>query len=147
MAQQSKIVDWAEVRTWLEEGRTYQWMQEQYLEKYNLPVSRTTFMNARVRLGLPSRQSESQKVIIPWQVRQEHHNKGWYLHLHAAARLADGLPVSKNQKLAFESWWADMQDLGYVVTYEPDTGFYPVPKREGIDNGYIREPDRSPVPT
>jgi hypothetical protein len=142
MAHPSKMVDRAEIRQWFEEGRTYAWIQEEYLRKYNLEISKTTIMNWRALLGFPPRQAESLKKIVPWKVDYEKHgNKGWWLHLHAAARIQDGLPVGDEQRSAFETWWKGMQAHDWVADYDPEIGFYPAPRRPGIDKGYIREPD------
>lgn len=140
MAYPSKIEDPDEIRRWIMEGRTYQWMVDQYREKYHKDVSRTMFSNFRALHGLPPRQSESLKAVIPWRIEDKHRNWGWDIHLHNAARLMDGLPVGEAQESAFRTWWEGMQANGWVVDYDPEVGYYPTPRREGIDNGYIREP-------
>lgn len=41
----AKIVDEGEVIRWFEEGRTYKWMTEEYLRKYNLEVAPSIWGN------------------------------------------------------------------------------------------------------
>lgn len=143
MPYPSKIVDRAEVERWIREGRTYRWMKDEYRKKYNIEISRTAFSNIRAQQGLPPRQSPSLERIIPWEVKPEHRSRGFDLHLHTAARLEDGMKVTKVNLSAFESWWAAMQENDWVVAYDPHTedGFYPAPRRPGVDLGYIREPE------
>jgi len=141
MPYPSKIVDRAEIRRWISEGKTYRWMVDTYRSKYHLDVSRTMFSNFRRDQDLPPRQSPSLPQVIPWDVREEHRSRGWDLHLHTASRLLDGLTVKPADRSAFSSWWKSMQRRNLVVDYDPETGYVGVPRRDGIDAGYIREPD------
>lgn len=140
-----KIVDRAEVRTWILEGRTYKWMVEEYWKKYKIQIGTSAFSNFRAENGLPYRQGRNaQAKIIPWKIADPRHRRlSWYTHLRMAARLEDGLPVPQDKLESLQRWWAGMEAGGSVVDYRPDLlePFIPVPRRPGIDKGYIREPD------
>jgi len=148
MAYPSKIVDLAEVRTWFEEGRPYRWMSEQYLQKYNIEITPTAFSNlARLHgWGYRYAYGPERENLIPWDVLKEHrHGDGPYVHLLYLIRMQAGKPVPENRRLSTQHFWDDLQSRGLVMDYTPKLGFFAVPRREGIDGRYIRNPDPEPV--
>lgn len=143
MAYPSKLVDRAEIRTWIQEGRTYKWMSEEYLRKYNIEITPTAFSNFRAEQGMPYRYGYEERARLkPWKVRPEHRGKGADVHLTYLARMLAGKPVPADREKSTRHFWEDMKERNLVLSYSPDLGFFAVPRREGIDGPYIREPDR-----
>lgn len=90
----TKIRDEAEVLRWFEEGRTYQWMTDEYLRKYNIVTVPSLWGNFRRRKGL-ARRINRDDDMIPWYVEPEH-RWGYPLHmLRVAARAEAGMDVRK----------------------------------------------------
>lgn len=80
---------------------------------------------------------------IPWKLRPEHR------HLHAArmlrtqARLDAGLEVGPSLLDQVRTWREGLLIEDSVITYDPETkeGFWRVPRRPGIDTGWVRDPN------
>lgn len=80
---------------------------------------------------------------IPWKLRPEHR------HLHAArmlrtqARLDAGLEVGASLLSQVTTWREGLEIENSVITYDPETkeGFWRVPRRPGIDTGWVRDPN------
>jgi len=139
----SKIQDEAEVIRWFEEGRTYAWMCQEYERKYNIHTVPSLWGNFRRRKGLTRRLTRDDD-LIPWAVKSEHR---WayplvVLRMEARKRAGHELTPLDEQRLA--SWKETLAEKDLVVHYDPDTdeGFFYVPRRVGIDNDFIRQPER-----
>jgi len=144
MAYPSKIVDRAEVRTWILEGRTYKWMAEEYRRKYHIDISPSAFSNFRAERDLPYRYGVNENMrdkLKPWKVRKEHQGKGADVHINYLARILQGLPVPPDREKSTRNFWAQLHEQNLVITYSPDLGYVTVPRREGVDGPYIREPE------
>jgi hypothetical protein len=145
-----KMQNESEFRRWYEQGRTYNWMVEEYARKYHIETTPTMFSNYRRRLGLPAR-SVSDTSLVPWSVRPEHRREQHYIMLTQEARRRAGKPLKGDKPERLESWQTKIAELGekaggrLVVHYEPDLhpGFRLVPAREGIDNDLVRVPDKT----
>jgi hypothetical protein len=138
-----KIQDETEAIRWIESGKTYAWMVEEYRRKYNIEISATTFSNLRKRRGL-DRRIERNHDLIPWAVKPEHRFRNQIVMLRAVARERNGKTVNPQTKRALTSWLISMEEQDLVVHYDPDTdeGFFYVPRRAGVDFDLIREPAR-----
>lgn len=140
MAGRSKVQNMQEVLKWLEEGRTYSWMQEQYLKKYNIETTVGMWASIRHRHGIPLRQERDEK-LIPWTVLPQHRHAYPLAMLRVEARRRRGDELRETDASRLASW---REALGNdrVVHYDPDLegGFFLVPRREGIDLDLIREP-------
>ena len=142
MAPKSKIVDEGEVKRWISEGRTYAWMAQEYLAKYEIEIAPTTFSNFRAREGLPRRFARDD-ALIPWEIKKEHRFGYPLWALRAEGRMRSGLSVSKGTLDRLTSFKDKLFANGDVIHYEPDTeqGWWLVPRRPGIDLDMIREPN------
>lgn len=136
----SKIQNEQEVLRWFEEGRTYEWMVEEYLRKYNIQTGITMWANFRRRRGLP-RRIVRDDTLIPWEVKAEHR---WsydlqMLRMEARKRAGEKLTHAYEGRLA--RWLTDLEEAGAVLHYDPDTeeGFHWV-SREKTDDDIIRRP-------
>jgi hypothetical protein len=138
----SKIVNEQEVIRWYEEGRTYQWMVEEYERRYALRVVPSTFGNFRRRRGLERRITRNDD-LIPWHVKHEHRWAYPLQMLRAEARRRAGRGVRDDDMSRLEPWLDKLRQSGAVVHYEPETeqGFFYVPRRPGVDVDLIREPE------
>ena len=66
-----KIQDEGEVRRWFAEGRTYRWMCDEYLRKYNIETVQSMWGNIRRKWGLPRRITRDDD-LIPWLILEKH---------------------------------------------------------------------------
>ena len=121
------IQDEREVIQWLEEGRTFKWMAEEYLRKYNLKVAAGHVQRLPVPHGsaYPRRANDD---LVPWAVAEHHRWANPVMMLRAEARRRAGLSVTTPR---LDSWVAGLKRDGLVVHYDPDTdeGFFYVPAR------------------
>lgn len=131
-----------EVRRWFEAGKTYAWMAEEYLRKYNLEVSITMFANLRARRGWTRRIAETHN-LIPWTVKPEHRFHRLIALLRYEERRRAGLPLQTRYARELDNWLASMKEANAVVHYDPDTdqGFFMIPREPG-DDDLIRRPKR-----
>lgn len=139
----SKIQDEAEILRWFDEGRTYQWMQQEYLRKYNITTGLSMWSNFRRRRGLDRRIVRNDD-LIPWEVREQHRWRHAIRMLRAVARKRQGKVLDVATAEALEPWLRGLASRDAVVHYDPDTddGFHYVARRPGVDLDLIREPDR-----
>ncbi|GAA0967362.1 hypothetical protein [Actinocorallia libanotica] len=135
-----KIQDESEVIRWFEEGRTYQWMVEEYKRKYNIETVPSLWSNFRRRRGLERRIVRDDE-LIPWEVKEEHRWLYPIAMLRAEGRRRAGKELKENESTRLASWKKMLEEEGVVVHYDPETedGFFYVP-RTPEDNDIIRKP-------
>lgn len=135
-----KIVDEQEVIRWFEEGRTYQWMTEQYQTKYNIETVPSMWSNFRRRRGLDRRINRDDD-LIPWHVLPKHRWRYPVQMLRAEARRRAGFELRQVDEDRLPAWIAFLDENKVVVHYDPelDEGFVYVP-RERRDKDIIRMP-------
>lgn len=138
-----KIVDEGEIVRWFEEGRTYQWMCEEYARKYNIEVVPSTFGNFRRKRGLERRITRDDD-LIPWHVQEQHRWAYPLAMLRVEARRRAGRDLRPRDLERLDAWLKHLKDDNLVVHYDPDLpdGFYYVPARKGVDTDIIRHPSR-----
>lgn len=138
-----KIQDEQEVIRWFEEGRTYEWMVEEYRRKYNIETVPSMWGNFRRRRGL-QRRIVRDDDLIPWHVKREHRWAYAVMMLRTEGRKRAGKPLSEDMEHQLAVWKENLAADKAVVHYDPDTeeGFFYVPRREGIDTDLIRVPER-----
>lgn len=139
-----KLQSPAEFTKWWNEGKTYQWIIDEYRRKYHIEITPSAIGNWRARLGLERRQQRSLD-LIPWTVEERHRYRHALAMLRAEARRRAGAPLSAIQKTRLDSWMAFMKEEDAVVHYDPETeeGFFYVPRREGVDKDLVRMPEHS----
>lgn len=137
-----KIQNETEIKRWFEEGRTYKWMTDEYLRKYRLEVTRSTFSNLRRRRGWEKRINRDDD-LIPWEVKREHRWAYAVTMLRAEARRRGGYGMDANQLAKIAAWKENLLARGEVIHYDPDTakGFHYVKRGPG-DHDLIREPEK-----
>jgi hypothetical protein len=136
-----KIVDEAEVLRWFEEGRTYAWMQAEYLRKYDVDTVSSMWSNFRHRKGL-DRRIERNDDLIPWAVERAHRWAYPLQMLRAEARRRAGMENPAPVQDRLNGWLANMRRDNTVVEYDPSSedGFSYVP-RGFADADLIRVPE------
>ena len=139
----SKIQDEAEVIRWIEEGKTYQWISDEYKRKYNIVTVPSLWSNFRRRKGLERRIARNDD-LIPWAVNPEHRWGYPLAMLRVEARKRAGMELREVDDVRLEAWKANLEESNAVVHYDPDTdeGWFYVPRRKGIDRDLMREPER-----
>lgn len=143
MPAHSKVQNMQEVIRWLEEGKTYQWMVEEYRRKYNIETTISMWAALRRRQGIDTRIVRDEK-LIPWAVKPEHRHSHAVSMLRAEARRRAGKTLTPLMEDMLDTWLRGLEEEDQVVHYDPDTpeGWWYVPRRPGVDNDLIREPDR-----
>ena len=141
MAGRSKIVNENEVIRWMEEGKTYQWIVEEYRRKYNVETTLSMWGNFRRRRGLDRRITRDDD-LIPWFVKKEHRWTYPIMQLRAEARRRAGHELDPDVAHKVDVWISNLKADGLVVHYDPDSeeGFQYVPARKK-DTDLIRVPD------
>ncbi|MFD8801806.1 hypothetical protein [Streptomyces atroolivaceus] len=141
-----KIQDEAEVIRWFEEGRTYQWMIDEYRRKYGIDTVSSMWGNFRNRRGLDRRITRDDD-LIPWFVRVEHRHLYPLMMLRAEARRRDGRELTESDRARLDSWRRTLAKDGVVVHYDPDTvGGFSYVRRRAEDHDLIRQPARKTTP-
>ncbi|WP_371671213.1 hypothetical protein OG985_28495 [Streptomyces sp. NBC_00289] len=135
-----KIQDEAEVIRWFEEGKTYEWMQAEYLRKYNIETSVPMWSAFRRRKGLDRRNLRDDS-LIPWKIKAEHRHMYPAIMLRVEGRVRADRNNSERDLNRVTSWKEMLAEGNLVVHYDPDTedGFFYVPREDG-DTDLIRRP-------
>jgi hypothetical protein len=135
-----KIVDEQEVVRWFEEGRTYEWMCQEYRRKYDVETRPSLWGNFRRRRGL-ARRTVRDDELIPWAVKPEHRGAHPLQMLRLEARARAGEPVREVDAVRHRNFMRRLAEENVVVHYDPDTaeGFRLVPRRPD-DADVIRRP-------
>lgn len=94
---------------------------------------------------IPYESRISYKQYIPWRIKTEHSGTH-YLHrmLQLYARDSSGKPLTVKHQQMLRRFKDRCEELDAVVQYDPDHEKGPwllVPRREGIDTGYVRNPE------
>lgn len=141
MPPRSKVQDHQEAQRWLREGKSYAWMVEKYLEKYNIQTTPGYWATYASRNELPLRISRNTD-LIPWKVAKQHRWDYNLVMLRCEARRRAGEELPEDEAAKLTSWKKWLDDEGLVIYYDPDTedGFFAVP-REERDKDYVRVPD------
>lgn len=135
-----KIVDEQEVLRWFKEGRTYEWMSEQYRQRYGIETVPSLWSNFRRRRGLARRITRDDD-LIPWAVKPEHRWAYPLAMLRLEARARAGEPINAAHASRHRNFMRKLTDEGLVVSYDPGTaeGFHLIP-RKAEDVDFIRQP-------
>ncbi|MFE4451406.1 hypothetical protein [Streptomyces sp. NPDC056796] len=136
-----KIVDEDEVIRWFAQGKTYQWMIDEYKRKYGIDTVSSMWGNFRRRRNLSRRITRNDR-LIPWFVKAEHRWLYPLAMLRIEARRRDGKKLPELEQTRLKAWKEMLEEENAVVHYDPETeeGFFYVPRQEG-DDDLIHEPE------
>ena len=134
-------LDDKEVEAMLRSGMTQLQVVQAYRDR-GVSVAQSAISQA-ISSGRIKVDTNRNKGAIPWKLKPEHR------HLHAArmlrtlARIEAGLEVGPSLVDQVRSWKEGLEIEDSVITYDPETeeGFWRVPRRHGIDTGWVRVPD------
>lgn len=126
-------------------------MVEFYRKKYGIEtsISMWSLFLKRRNKGMPERLARN-GVAVPWIVKNGPGRGNLAVGLRALDAIDNGKEVSPQQKRQAASVKRRSMADNVVVDYSPDENtFLWVPRRKGIDTGWIRDPfvadDGSPV--
>jgi hypothetical protein len=154
----SKVIDEEEARQLLENGETYDNMVKLYRRKYGVETTPSMWSRVHKRLTGSARQVERASVeLVPWIVRANPRGRKYLEALRTIDDLTDaeGVPevlsLPQERALSLYRIRRELRESGEVIDYDRERNtFRTVPRREGIDKGWIREPyfndDGSVVP-
>jgi hypothetical protein len=142
VAAKTKIVDLHEVLRWFSEGRTYQWMVEQYKTKYEVSTSISMWGNLRRGYGLDRRTTQNDD-LLPWKLREEDRFAYPALMLRLEARRREGKEADMRpvDRARLVNWLKGLQERDVVIAYDygDKVGFSEQP-RLPEDDDIIRRP-------
>jgi hypothetical protein len=143
MPAHSKVQNMQEALRWLEEGKTYQWIVDEYRRKYQIETTISMWAGIRRRYGIDTRIVRDDN-LIPWAVKPEHRHSHAVSMLRAEARRRAGKTLTSHMEDMLNVWIDGLNRDGTVVHYDPDTdaGWWYVPRRKGVDTDLIRVPER-----
>ncbi|MDX3525062.1 hypothetical protein P1P75_00980 [Streptomyces sp. ID05-39B] len=141
-----KIQNEQEVIRWFEEGKTYQWMIDEYQRKYGIKTVPSMWGNFRSRRGLDRRIVRDDE-LIPWFVKEEHRWAYPLAMLRTEARHRAGKELTEGDQARLTSWKEMLETENAVVHYDPETeaGFHYIPRQEG-DDDIIHRPKEKTTP-
>lgn len=130
-----------ELERLLDEGLTHQQIADRVQQKTGQRVTRAAVSVAVSRAGLADRRQRYDEMI-PWRVKVAHQSSYDLWMLRIAARLDRGVAVAEDERGRFNRWKDRLDEEDLVVDYDPkeESGFIYRPRRQGVDNGLIREP-------
>lgn len=141
MPAASKVRDLPEALGWLREGRTYQWIVDEYLRRYGVQTTVSMWAVLRRRHGI-ERRIVRDRNLIPWEVNPAHRHRHAVSMLRAEARKRAGMSLTSKAAGSLKAWLDRLDREGVVVHYDRATseGWRNLPRRDGIDLDLIREP-------
>lgn len=120
------------LRAMLEGGKT----QREIADEFGVTKQAVSFHVRRRNLRpAPPRYD----AYIPWKIKFEHQNSHKYHMLQAYARQQEGLDLKPGAERQLAAFIRKLDELGAVVDYTEDHGFYLVPRRPA-DKGYTSNP-------
>lgn len=130
-----QLLDYAEATKMLRSGAT----QQAVAQRFGVSQSAVSTAIKRGRI----KHDTGFERRLPWHMKPEHVNLAVPRNLRLAMRLKAGdtdMPAYLRQQ--GEGFLRTLEDAGAVIHYEPDIPpfWFRVPRREGIDEGLIREP-------
>ena len=132
-----QLLDYSEAEQMLRAGKT----QAQVAEKFGVSQSAVSLAIKRGRIKYET----GFERLLPWNMKAEHINLSVPRGLRLAMRVQRGETQDMPAYLRAqgEGFIRTLEELDAVIHYDPDV--YPywfrVPRRHGIDQGLIREPN------
>lgn len=136
-------IDYSEAEQMLRSGKT----QQEVADKFGVTQAAIAGAIARGRIAYdkPARGSRPKEDrAVPWSpIRPEHRDKYLYRILRAHHKREKGEPNSPQWEIMLDAFLRSAEEEDFVIGYWPETdeGFYRIARREGIDEGLIRNPE------
>lgn len=152
MVAKTKIKNEKEVLGWFKERRSYAWMVQKYLDKYNEETSVSMWSNFRAKKAreLPQHEVEEYNLerrmtqnddLVPWKVHEDHRYAYPVVMLRFESRRRVGEELPPYDLNRVTAYVKKLERDGTVVAYDRKTGFAEVPREPG-DTDIIRRPAR-----
>lgn len=140
MGKPSKIVNEAEALHLLRDRcYTYQQMVEYYMERYGVETSVSMWSRFLSRNG--GRRMATRSAAVPWKTSETARNQNLVQGLRALDAAERGEELSACQRKVGNALRRRLVSGGLVVDYDRDgEAFVLVPRRRGVDKGWIRDP-------
>jgi hypothetical protein len=106
---------------WVEKGMTHQEMADEVLRTTGHRVSRGAITMALIRHNLSTTVRPRYNEELPWRVATPHLGAYPARMLRLLGRRNAGVDMSEEQNRRLDSWLAQMDELGVVVGYDPDS--------------------------
>ncbi|WP_157693035.1 hypothetical protein [Pedococcus dokdonensis] len=118
--------------------------QQKVADKFG--VSQAAVSNAIRRGVIKIDTNRADARAIPWSpIQAEHRDQYLVRMLRAAHRRQNLQPNAPVMEAQLDKFLEAVHRDGFVIDYRPDLdperGFVRVPRREGIDEGLVRQPD------
>jgi hypothetical protein len=130
----------SELQKFLRRGMTYEAIAD-HLQSQGIDVTSQAVSVAISRAGLADRRP-TYADWIPWKINAEHMQTYPALMLRAYARYVasdnDWDALRPDQRVRLRNWLAMLEESNKVVNYNPERGFYLVPRHPGEE--IIRKP-------
>jgi hypothetical protein len=135
-----KIPDMGELEAWLRSGLTPKEASDRYTAR-GLQITPNAIAVLRHRRGWPKTNLDH-SGLVPWVVEIQHRKLFDHKMLLAESSRRQGRPLSDRDAMLLENWKRRLDEQGAVIHYQADTeqGWWPVPRRAGVDHDLIREP-------
>ncbi|HLN78767.1 MAG TPA: hypothetical protein VK204_17110 [Nocardioidaceae bacterium] len=132
-------IDYSEATQMLRSGKT----QREVADHFGVTQAAVSanIKRGNIKIEYPN-QTEGRSV--PWHpILPEHRDRYLIRMLRANHRREQGLANAPVLEAMLDKFLVAAEEQDFVVTYDPDTeeGFFRVPRRVGIDEGLIRNPD------
>ena len=131
-------VDYAEATKMLRSGAT----QQEVADRFGVTQAAVSANIQRGNIKVDTGRAEGR--AMPWYpIRPEHRDRYLARMLRANHRREQGLKNAPVLDAMLDKFLQAAAEEDFVITYDPDTeeGFFRVPRRPGIDEGLIRNPD------
>lgn len=117
--------------------------QQQVADRFRVTQAAVSasIKRGNIKIDYPN---QTEGRAVPWHpIRAEHRDRYLIRMLRALHRRNQGLKNAPVLEAMLDKFLASAEELDFVVTYDPDTedGFFRVPRRHGIDEGLIRNPN------
>lgn len=132
-------INYAEATQLLRAGAT----QREVAEKFGVTQAAVSanVKRGNIKVEYPN---QTEGRAVPWHpIRVEHRDRYLIRMLRANHRREQGLKSAPVLEAMLDKFLEAAEEQDFVVTYDPDTeeGFFRVPRRIGIDEGLVRNPD------
>lgn len=130
-----------QIRQMAADGKTHAEIKAWLESEHGIEVGVKAVTMALRRMGT-ERQKPRYDDVIPWTVKVQHLRDPLIRMLRAVARLEHGAELGTDvNENSVRNWMKLRREDNMVVDYDEETGARLVPRRAGIDDGWIREPD------
>lgn len=141
MGRKTKVVDHDEAVRLLKAGLTYPGMIDYYKGKYGIDTTRMLWTRFYHRYVDPNGRTQEYFDLLPWTAPGEAKGARLRQGLRALGRVASGVVVSESVQMLARQLRNRLMADDLVVDYDNESvSFITVPRRPGIDQGWIRDP-------